>query len=352
MEEGAHLAESLLALPAEEREGWLAQHPEALAYHTFLDLIRGVAHAIGRDPRDAVALSELIVRHMDRVAVPPDSQILQMALHINGWRERGNALRNVGELPEARVAFDRGLALAQSNPALIVEEAIMQRGIGLLLHHAKDHEGALRAIRASIPIFQAINDQLQVLRSRLLEGFVEYNRGGNEVALHIFEETAELSRELGDAETRARSHTNAAHSARRLGMRDRALAHFTTAAELLQQCGLTAETIRAEWGFTLLEAGDDLGAIIPALDRIRDQFLATGRQIDAAWVSLDVVMLLRDADRHEEAIHLAISLFEFFMQHGLPEEAMRALKELRLAAEEGNLTTELLEEIQGRLLKV
>jgi hypothetical protein len=31
---------------------------------------------------------------------------------------------------------------------------------------------------------------------------------------------------------------------------------------------------------------------------------------------------------------------------------MRALKELRLAAEEGNLTDELLEEIQGRLLKV
>jgi hypothetical protein len=105
-------------------------------------------------------------------------------------------------------------------------------------------------------------------------------------------------------------------------------------------------------GFTPLEAGDDPAAIIPALDRIRDRFLATARKIDAAWVSLDVVMLLRDADRHEEAIHLAISLFEFFMKHGLPEEAMRALKELRLAAEEGNLTDELLEEIQGRLLKV
>jgi hypothetical protein len=60
-------------------------------------------------------------------------------------------------------------------------------------------------------------------------------------------------------------------------------------------------------------AGDDPAAIIPALDRIRDRFLATGRKIDAAWVSLDVVMLLRDADRHEEAIRLAISLFEFFM---------------------------------------
>jgi tetratricopeptide (TPR) repeat protein len=258
----------------------------------------------------------------------------------------------VGELAEARVAFDRGLSLAQSNPALIVEEAVMQRGIGLLLHHAKDHEGALRHIRLGIPVFRAINDQLQLLRSRLLEGFVEYNRGGNEIALHIFEETAELSRELGDHETRARSYANAAHSARRLGLRDRALAHFTTAAELLQQCGLTAETIRAQWGFTLLEAGDDPAAIIPALDRIRDQFLATGRKIDAAWVSLDVVMLLRDAGRHEEASRLAISLIEFFTKHGLPEEAMRALKELRLAAEEGNLTTELLEEIQQRLLKV
>jgi hypothetical protein len=70
MEEGAHAAESLRALPAGEREPWLAQHPEALCYHTFVDLIRGVAHAIGRDPRDAVALSELIVRHIDQVPIP------------------------------------------------------------------------------------------------------------------------------------------------------------------------------------------------------------------------------------------------------------------------------------------
>jgi hypothetical protein len=58
----------------------------------------------------------------------------------------------------------------------------------------------------------------------------------------------------------------------------------TAAAELLERCGLTAETISAEWDFTLLEAGDSPSAILPALDRIPDRFIATGREADAAWV--------------------------------------------------------------------
>jgi hypothetical protein len=40
------------------------------------------------------------------------------------------------------------------------------------------------------------------------------------------------------------------------------------------------------------------------------------------------------------------SLVEFFTRHSLPEEAVAALKQLHVAAEDGNLRTEVLEEIQ------
>ena len=88
------------------------------------------------------------------------------------------------------------------------------------------------------------------------------------------------------------------------------------------------------------------------LDRIRDRLIATGRKADAAWVSLDVVMLLGDDGRHEEAARLAISLLETFAKLGLPAEAMRALEELRDAATQGTMTPELLAEIQERPQKV
>jgi tetratricopeptide (TPR) repeat protein len=351
MEEGTHDAATLLALPAEEREPWMQQHPEALRYHTFVDLIQGVTRAIGRDPLEAVALSDLIVRHVDRVPVPSDAGVVHILLRINAWRERGNALRNIGEYAAAGEAFHTGLALAESSPALIVEVAIMKRGVGLILHHQKDHEGALRALREGVPIFRAVHDRLQLLRTRLIEGYIEYGTDDG-IALEIFEETLELSRELGDADTEARSHANAAHCARRLGFRERATVHFTAAAEHLQRCGLTAETIRAEWGLTLMEAGDNPSAILPALDRIRDRFLATGRKADAAWVSLDVVILLGDDGRHDDAARLAISLVETFATLGLPAEALRALAELRDAASQGTMTTALLEDIQERLQKL
>ena len=351
MEEGTHAGATLLALPADARETWLEQHPEGLSYHTFVDLIQGVTRAIGRDPLDAVALSDLIVRHIDRVPIPPDAEVVHILLRINAWRERGNALRNIAEYAAAGEAFQNGLALAESSPALIVEVAIMKRGVALILHHQKNHEGALSALREGVPIFRAVQDHLQLLRTRLIEGFIEYGTNDSN-ALNIFEETLELSRQLGDAETEARSYANAAHCARRLGMREKAMAYLTAAAERLARCGLTAETIRAEWGFTLLEAGDRPSDILPALDRIRDRLIATGRKADAAWVSLDVVMLLGDDGRHEDAARLAISLLETFSKLGLPAEAMRALEELRDAAAQGKMTPELLAEIQERLQKV
>jgi hypothetical protein len=87
----------------------------------------------------------------------------------------------------------------------------------------------------------------------------------------------------------------------------------------------------AEWGLTLLQARDNPAAILPALDHIRNRFLATGRKTDAAWVSLEVVMLLGDACRDGESIRL---------------------EEPRDAAADGRMSKELLEEIQERLRKV
>jgi tetratricopeptide (TPR) repeat protein len=352
MEEGSLHARTVVSLPADERERWLDTHSDAWNYHTALDLVRQAPAVQGRDPLDAVALTGLIVRHLDRVPESDESSVVQLLLRLHAWRERGNALRNIGEFDAAGRAFETGLAIASRNPALIPEAAVLRRGLGLLMHHAGDREGALAVLREVAAIFRAIHDRAQLLRTRIIEGFIEYNSDHDSVALEIFEETLLLSRELGDEATAARSHTNAAHSARRLGFRGRALAHFASAAEMLQRCGLTAETIRAEWGLTLLQAGDDPAAILPALDRIREQFLATGRKTDAAWVSLDVVMLLGDAGRDEESNRLAISLVEFFARVGLPAEAMRALEELRDAAAEGRMSKELLEEIQERLRKV
>jgi hypothetical protein len=58
----------------------------------------------------------------------------------------------------------------------------------------------------------------------------------------------------------------------------------------------------------------------------------------------------RYTDRRDaEAGRLAASLYEFFLTHNLPHEAMVALGALRDAALDGGLTTKFIEEITARV---
>lgn len=108
---------------------------------------------------------------------------------------------------------------------------------------------------------------------------------------------------------------------------------------------MTAEVPRAEWGLALLAGAGDPDSLLPTLERIRRQFVDSGRPIDAAWVSLDTVALLLDAERPAEAATLAAELVEFFATLNLPHQSMEALNELRDAAMDGGLTGGLVEEI-------
>jgi tetratricopeptide (TPR) repeat protein len=340
--EGRQSATTVGGLDEETRERWAAENRNALTYQVFVALIDDAVRGLDRGPKATESLTSFIVQHIEHVSVPPGAEIAHLLLEVNAWRERGNALRNVGDLPGAAAAYQRALELASPDPFLASEAAIMRRGLALLQHYRGESLEALRIIRADIPIFDAVDDIPNVLRSRFFEGAIEYEIGHDDIAREIFLETLALSRQLGDPVTEARSLTNAGHAARRLGERDEAFRLLTLGLEHLQRCGMTAEVPRAEWGLALLADGADL---LITLERIRNQFVDSGRPIDAAWVSLDTVALLLDTQRPAEAATLAAELVEFFATLNLPRESMEALNELRDAAMDGELTGGFVEEI-------
>jgi tetratricopeptide (TPR) repeat protein len=333
------------SLDEQERDRWLASNSKALTYQVFNALIDDAVRGLDRGPKETEALTSFIVRHIEQVTVPHGAEIAHLLLEVNAWRERGNALRNVGDLPGAAAAYQQALQLARPDPFLASEVAIMRRGLALLQHYRGESVEALRIIREDIPIFESVDDIPNVLRSRFFEGAIEYEIGHDDIAREIFLETLALSRELRDAVTEARSLTNAGHAARRLGERDEALRLLTLGLEHLQRCGMTAEVPRAEWGLALLAGADDQSSLLITLERIRQQFVDSGRPIDAAWVSLDTVALLLDADRPTEAAALAADLVEFFATLDLPLQSMEALNELRAAAMDGQLTNDFVQAI-------
>ncbi|MEA2490833.1 MAG: hypothetical protein QOH21_2625 [Acidobacteriota bacterium] len=343
------LAASLIGLPPDEREGWLADHPAALNYHTFEELLEEASLQLDRDAIAAEALTAFIVAHVDRVTVPPDADIARLMLLANAWRERGNALHLVSDLPGMEAAYLRALELADSDPALAPESAALRRGLALVEFYRGNADQAVAMIRAGLPLFRETGDLTNVLKSLYFEAYIEYGRVHDEIARAIFIDILDVAEEHGDRVMQARAHLNLGHCNRRLRARRAAIDHFTASLPLLQECGMTGEIIRVEWGIALLGAMDDPAAALPVLDRFRDEFLATGRIGEAAWASLDTVTALHDAGHEAEARALAIELFGFFASHNMPREAMQALSEIRDAALEERLTAELLETLGKRV---
>ena len=305
-------AKTLIRLTAEERPAWLDSHPEALNFHTFEELIAAVPGVVDRDPLDAGALSELIVGHLDQLRVPGFAEGALRRNHVQAWRVRGNALRNLGQDDGAFDAYQRGRTIAESDPALAPQAAALRRGIALILHYRGQSAEALAMIRADIPYFLSLGDAANVLLSKFYIASIEYEIGDNETARELFLDILEEATAQGNLMFRARAHTNLGHCTRRLGDRNAAIHHFTEALPLLRECGMTAEVVRCEWGLALLEAVKDPEGALPVLERIRAELLATGRIKDAAWVSLDAVDTLLDSGHPEQAGRLAASLYEFF----------------------------------------
>ena len=336
------LAASLIGLPANEREAWLDAHPEALNYHTFEELLEEASLQLDRDAIAAGTLTAFIVAHADRVMVPPDAEIARLMLLTNAWRERGNALHLVRDIPGMEAAYLRGLEVADSDPALAPESAALRRGLALVEFYRGNTEQSLAMLHAGLPLFRETGDLTNVLKSLYFEAYMEYGRDHDEIARAIYTDILAVAEEHGDRGMQARAHLNLGHCNRRLRARHAAIEHFTASLPLLQECGMTGEIIRVEWGVALLGAMDDPAAALPVLDRFRDEFLATGRIGEAAWASLDTVTALHDAGHEPEARALAIQTFEFFASHNMPREAMQALSDIRDAALEERLTAELL----------
>lgn len=342
-------AETLLALPAEHREPWLASHPEALRYHTFDELIRAASVQLDRDAQNAGALTALIVANVDRVPVPTGAAIARLMMRVNAWRERGNALRNLSDIGGMESAYRRGLELADSDPALAPESAALRRGLALVLYYRGHYEEALAMIRADLPLFREIGDLANLLKSIYFEAYIEYGVGHDEIARDSYADLLAVAEQHGDRMMQARAHLNLGHCTRRLGDRQAAIDHFTASRPLLEECGMTGEIIRVEWGLALLPAIDEPASVLPVLDRFRDEFLTSGRLAEAGWVSLDTLDALHMAGHQPEARRLAIELVDFFASRGMPREALQALADLRDAAEGDQLTSALIKEIAERL---
>lgn len=353
-EAGHRAAVELLALQNAEWESRFADvRPEARFSRSRRTGRSHRSRVAGQGSEEARDLTELIVRHVNTVAVPPGCELRRTVLRSNAWRERANALRVTGDLPGALAAAQNAIAVLDSEPAADLELAMARRVHAFVRHQMNETGAPLEIIRGGIEIFRRHGDLAGELRSRNFVGVIQFDHGAYTEARGTFEDALRVAEEIGDHTMQASLHNNIGHCAQLLGDRLNAADHLIAAIRLFDMGGMIAERPHAAWGLAQLAADSGtLDRALMELTSVAADLLGGGMPLEAARVWLDVAELLVLAERHGEAQRLAVELVQRFTAAAAPREALHAFALLREAASAGKLTAKELDGARQRVFAV
>jgi tetratricopeptide (TPR) repeat protein len=254
-EAGNRNAARLSALPPSERERGLQDVPSDELFHTLDALVRYCSTTLLADASQAESLTALVTSHLHSVRVPAAATLALAILRGVAWTERANALRAIGDLPDAIAACNKALAVFSSEPVLDLEYEMARRLSAFIRHQMGESGEPLEMIRRGIPVFRAHGDVAGELRSRNFEGLIVFDHGLYAEAMAIFESALVLAEPIEDHTTLASLHNNIGHCAQLLGDSRKAMDHLIIALKLFDAYGLVAERPRALWGLAKISAG-------------------------------------------------------------------------------------------------
>lgn len=341
----AHLR-AVLNTPPEEWEAWLAHHPEARNVFTFRELIDEVPRQEDLEPQLALALSQFVLRHVDRLEPPPeDLAVYTSFLRGDAWRVHASALRHAGDLRGALRAYETAAEIFRTEPTAAPEVVAAERAAAFTRHQLGERGEPQRIIRASFEVFQAHHYTADLIRSHIFDGAIDFDEGRYDGARAAFTTALQLAESLDDAATVAALHNNLGHCAQLLGDRDAAARHLTRALHLYEQHGMIAARPRALWGIAQLAADQGFAdAAVANMENIAADLLETGLPLDAAVARLDALEILVLAGRSERGAAVASELVETLTAAGMQREALRALALVREQAAAGALSAEVMDD--------
>jgi tetratricopeptide (TPR) repeat protein len=335
-------AEELLRQPPDQWDAWLAGHSAALTYHLVDELSDRASTLLTDDAGGALAIMELVVRQMDGVRVPVGCEPFLPALKANACRDLGNIHGQTGALHDALAAYERSMALLEGNPLWRVEYELARREAALTWHHLGERAQTLRIIREGIAVFEATSMTGEVLRSRIYEGWLEFEEQRPRQAAEVFTAALELAERRGEGALIARLHSNLGLCAQELGQTERAIEHLALALKVFVQQRMTAERPPAIRALArVVEGSGRIHQAILAMKRAAEDLSTDGLAMDAALLWLDLLDLLLVAGQADQLAPIASELVRTFAGADLEAETLEALEDLQRAAAAGQLHGEL-----------
>lgn len=347
LEKGRELARQLKMYSASDQRDLIEGAPDFQHWGLAAVLCADSEAMAPRSPGKALELAEralFVAQHV------PGSEAFRRRLE--GWCTGfvGNAQRVIGSnLPEAGRTFDcaRRLWSEGEDPAGLFSEA-----------HLLDMEASLRRAQRLFPLARKLHDDALALARPEEVGSILLNKAGllqdqgeHEEALKTLARAAEIID--GNLQPRLRfgARFNQAANLLELGRAKEAVSIVEEARELAEKLRNDIDLVRTLWLEGKCSAG--LGQrerAVATLDQVRRDFEAREFPFDYALVSLDLTLLYRDQGLFAQIKILAAEILRIFRAQQVHREAIAAVILFQEAAEQEQVTVELVRRLQEYLL--
>ena len=338
------------AMAPADRLAALRDDPAFQRWALVETLIDDSREAAVSDASRSLELAELAVAGSSKLDVVRYSAAAVADLAARAWAHRGNALRILGRIAEARVALERAeqlLARGSGDPAERCRVLMMR---ATLLSTQKRFADADRLIDRTVRLAVRAGDRHLQGSTVVRKALIAQRRGDNEAALDLLHRGLSLLDPEEDGRLLLVAHHNLVLLMVDTGRYREALERMEEMRVLHLQLGGRIDFLRFRWAEGRTYAG--LGWLRQAAAHFEDArrgLIAEGLAYDVALVSLDLAAVYAQEGRDAEVRTLAEEMLPLFRSAEAHKEALAALLVFHEAARREAATVGLIHHVADYL---
>lgn len=350
IDEAAALLAEILGTPEAERRTLLESGIRFHSLQLCQLLEERSREAWFSDPVRAVRLADLAVVVAERLDEAHYGPLLAEDTRASAWAHLGNALRITADHHGAEKALQRAEEhQRRSGEDAYVDALILSFRASLRSAQGKFDEAA-RLLDDAIAVYRQARDRHQEGRALILKGTALGHSGRHQEAVRLIRRGLSRIDFYQEPRLLVAARHNLIFFMADGGWHQEAEDSLAETRRLYLELGERMNLVRLRWleGKIARELGrqDEAEA---ALREARDTFLAENIAIDAALVSLDLAILLRQRGETSALKDLAAEMRPIFESGDVHPEALAAVILFQQAAEAEQVTRALLDQVTASL---
>lgn len=263
------------------------------------------------------------------------------------WKERANAMRLIGEYPEALTSLDRAERELRQLPLPSIELGNTAYIRAIVLTYMDRLDEAEHFAAESAGLFARFGDSERWLLSSVAQATILYYRSDYAAALAIFERLLRHAEANNHKMETARHSSNIGVCCVQIGNTSRAAERLLVAHQLFIELQNKPELVRIErWLGVLSRVSGNLVDSVARLRSARAQFERLNLHYDAALATIDLVEALIVSNQTREIASLCAEAMRYIKRAGNRRQALIAAAYLKDAATKRRITVPMVEHVR------